>query len=109
MYNNTEDVKILVNDWPYGLEPGIMHIVVWTKASIPVDESTGDLTAESRRLINEFVNKIFVAGLGLEEDRVLWFKNWAALQSIRTVEHFHVFVNTQGIEGGEELVRTVAK
>lgn len=26
------------------------------------------------------------------EDRVLWFKNWAALQSVSALEHFHVMV-----------------
>ena len=57
------------------------------------------MTEESRRLIEEFVGRTFVARLegvngggGGGRERVLWFKNWSALQSIRTLEHFHVLL-----------------
>ncbi|KAK6341171.1 hypothetical protein TWF696_008257 [Orbilia brochopaga] len=103
-----EDTRILFNDWPYGLADGIVHIVVWTKAAIPIDDS-GDITPASRTLIVDFVNRVFVTGLGLPAEKVLWFKNWAALQSVRTVEHIHVLVDTSGIDGAMEKLRTVAK
>ncbi|KAK6358450.1 hypothetical protein TWF730_007783 [Orbilia blumenaviensis] len=107
-FEDEEDTKILLNDWPYGLSPGITHIVVWTKAEIPVDPTSGDVTDESRRLIVEYVNKVFVTQLGLPKEKVLWFKNWAALQSVRTVEHIHVLVDTNGVEGALERIKTVA-
>lgn len=63
------------------------------------------MTEESRRVIEEFVERVFVRGLEGEEeeaeggkegdsarDRVLWFKNWVSLQSVRGVDHVHVLV-----------------
>ncbi|KAK6543950.1 hypothetical protein TWF694_000668 [Orbilia ellipsospora] len=107
-FEDQEDTEILFNDWPYGLDPGIVHIVVWTKAEIATDPASGDITTESRRIIVDYVNKIFVKDLGFPAENILWFKNWAALQSIRTVEHIHVLVNTNGIEGAMEKLKTVA-
>ncbi|KAG9247074.1 hypothetical protein BJ878DRAFT_415623 [Calycina marina] len=97
---DTEDYKILINDWPYGFDPGVTHIVVWSKTPIATDEETGDVTSESRRLIEEFVRKTFAERLGRSQD-VLWFKNWTTLQSVRAVEHFHVLVRG----AGEELLK----
>ncbi|KAF3073102.1 N-acetylglucosamine-induced protein 1 [Trichoderma lentiforme] len=89
----SSDYKVLLNDWPYGLAPGITHIVVWTRTQIPTDPESGDLTAESRAQVETFVNDYFIKKLGLGgEHQVLWFKNWVALQSVRTLEHFHVLV-----------------
>ncbi|KAL6878009.1 hypothetical protein HDV57DRAFT_518388 [Trichoderma longibrachiatum] len=87
------DYKVLLNDWPYGLAPGITHMVVWSRTPIPTDPESGDLTPESRARVERFVKEYFVDALGPGgEDRVLWFKNWVALQSVRTLEHFHVLV-----------------
>ncbi|KAH6604222.1 hypothetical protein Trco_007668 [Trichoderma cornu-damae] len=92
-FGATSDYKVLLNDWPYGLEPGITHIVVWSRTPIPTDPETGDLTAESRARVESFVKTYFVDALGSGgEQKVLWFKNWVALQSVRTLEHFHVLV-----------------
>lgn len=98
-----DDVKILLNDWPYGLTPDITHLVIWTKTLIPID-GDGHLALESRRQIHEFVQKVFGSVLGMEN--VAWFKNPRALQSIPSLEHVHVFVReasegvlTQLLEG----------
>jgi hypothetical protein len=93
-----EDYRILRNDWPYDLEHGITHLVVWLKNSIPTDPVTGDLTTNSRQLIENFVRKTFVSRLlesGLVDapNHVLWFKNWTTLQSVRAIDHIHVLVN----------------
>jgi hypothetical protein len=90
-FHDPSDYKILINDWPYGLTENITHIVVWSKMPIPTDEKTGDVTDESRRLIRDFVRRTFVDRLG-GEDKVLWFKNWVQLQSVRALEHIHVLV-----------------
>lgn len=87
------DYRVLKNDWPYGLTPDITHLVVWTRTIIPTDPETGDVTPESRRLIQDFVKSYFVDKLGPGgEDRVMWFKNWVALQSVRSLEHIHILV-----------------
>lgn len=111
--SNPSDYKILPNDWPYSFSPGISHTVVWLKHRLPVDEDTGDLTPASKTLIEEFVQEKFVRRLeealkgkeekGKEEarERVMWFKNWTGLQSVRALEHFHVL----GKDIPEEVLR----
>lgn len=72
----------------------ITHLVIWSKTPIAVDEGTGDLTREMREVIGQFVGRVF--GKRMEEEeggkRVLWFKNWVGLQSVRALEHVHVLV-----------------
>ena len=89
----------MINDWPYGFEPGITHILVWSKTPIAVDDTRGDVTPESKTLIEQFVDQYFVQslaahGVSVEEarSRVMWFKNWVSLQSVRGVDHVHILV-----------------
>jgi len=92
-FEDPSDYRVLVNDWPYGLTADISHIVVWSRTVIPTDPSTGDMTPESRRGVAAFVKRFFADRLGPGgDDRVLWFKNWVALQSVRLLEHIHVMV-----------------
>ena len=97
-FADARDYRILLNDWPYGLAPGIIHIVVWLKVRLPVDmspesERVGDLTPEGRRMVDEFVRGKFERDLGVVGlDGVVWFKNWTGLQSVRGLEHVHVLV-----------------
>lgn len=83
---------MLTNDWPYGFESGITHLVVWTKTPIQTDEIRGDVTMPSRQIIEDFVRRYFVADLEQGEERVQWFKNWVSLQSVRGLDHIHVLV-----------------
>lgn len=89
-FASTNDYMVLPNDWPYGLAPGIQHVCVWLKDRLPVDIIDGDLTAGGREMVQQFVNERFAKTIGAE--RVLWFKNWAKLQSVRGVEHFHLLL-----------------
>ncbi|KAI1815303.1 hypothetical protein GGS20DRAFT_354032 [Poronia punctata] len=92
-FEDKSDYRVLINDWPYGLSPGITHIVVWSRTIIDTDPDTGDMTPESRKIVTDFVKRFFADKLGPEgDDRVLWFKNWVALQSVRSLEHIHVMV-----------------
>ncbi|KAH8589232.1 hypothetical protein B0O99DRAFT_637162 [Bisporella sp. PMI_857] len=92
-FEDHSDYRVLVNDWPYGLTPDITHIVVWSRTLIPTNPETGDMTDESRNVVEDFVKRFFTDKLGPDgEDRVLWFKNWVALQSVRSLEHIHVLV-----------------
>ncbi|KAK3988116.1 hypothetical protein QBC44DRAFT_343537 [Cladorrhinum sp. PSN332] len=85
-----EDIKVLRNDWPYGIDPRIVHLVVWTKFELSDDPATGDLTDEARREIDGWVQEKFGKRVG--KDNVIWFKNWASLKSVKSVEHFHVML-----------------
>lgn len=79
-----------MNDWPYALDPEISHVVVWSKTPIAVDDEKGDVTDESRAVIEAFVERFFTKKLEGNAERVMWFKNWVSLQSVRGVDHAHV-------------------
>lgn len=51
-----DDATILMNDWPYGIDPRIVHLVVWTKFDLPDDPET---EAE----IERFVERTFSPGV----------------------------------------------
>lgn len=85
-----EDYKILLNDWPYGIDKRIVHLVVWTKFATPSDPVTDDLLPESRAELDDFVQRTFSSVCG--EENVIWFRNWGALKSVHAVEHFHVML-----------------
>lgn len=54
-----EDIKILRNDWPYGIDERIVHLVAWTKFALEEDPETGDLTDGARAEIDAYVRKSF--------------------------------------------------
>ncbi|QPG73690.1 hypothetical protein FOA43_001003 [Brettanomyces nanus] len=94
-FSNVEDLTIVPNMFPYYLEEGLIHLCVWLKFPFPPDPHSeiGDISEENKQLVEKYVNQTFVKGLGLTKDRVLWFKNYAALQSIRTIPHIHVVID----------------
>ena len=97
-FSHTADWKILRNDWPYGITPGISHLIVWSKIRLEDEKPEGFLTPESIKLVEAFVRETFVhpllkdASLVDAKDRVLWFRNWTGLQSVRGLEHVHVLL-----------------
>jgi hypothetical protein len=92
-FQDPSDYRVLINDWPYGLTPDIKHLVVWSRTTMVVDPDTGDLTHHSREIVEAFVKSFFASRLGPDSgDRIVWFKNWVALQSVRSLEHVHVLV-----------------
>jgi hypothetical protein len=93
-FTDSSDYKILFNDWPYGIDEDVVHLVVWTKFHLEDDPATDDLTPKARAEIEEFVDRTFcdVANGGLEKERVIWFKNWMSLKSVHALEHFHVML-----------------
>ncbi|KAK3328949.1 hypothetical protein B0H66DRAFT_596556 [Apodospora peruviana] len=90
---NQENVKFIQNDWPYGIDNRIVHLVVWLKFGLEADSKTGMLTAEAKRELDGFVKREFVdCDFGMDGDDIIWFKNWRSIQSIESVEHFHVML-----------------
>lgn len=63
---------------------------MWTKFHLEDDPATDDLTPETRKEINDYVDATFCKKV--KPDHVIWFKNWASLKSIHAVEHFHVML-----------------
>ncbi|OHE90670.1 hypothetical protein CORC01_14031 [Colletotrichum orchidophilum] len=84
------DFKILYNDWPYGIDGRIVHLVVWTKFELEENPATGDLTERAREDIDQFVDRTFRART--KPGTVIWFKNWRSLKSVHAVEHFHAML-----------------
>ena len=66
-----EDIKILWNDWPYGIDERIVHLVVWTKFDLEEDPTNGDLTDKARAEIDDFVHKFFSPHLPKDHVRVI--------------------------------------
>ena len=64
---DAEDIKILYNDWPYGVEHGIIHLVVWTKFELEDDPATDDLTPRARKEIDGYVKKTFCSRVPPEQ------------------------------------------
>ncbi|KAF7509799.1 hypothetical protein GJ744_007494 [Endocarpon pusillum] len=91
-FENPTDYKILYNDWPYGIDLDIVHLVVWTKFELEDDVTTNDLSQESRATIDAFVQKTFCGKNGVSRDSLIWFKNWKSLKSVHALEHFHVML-----------------
>ncbi|KAI4758034.1 hypothetical protein E4T52_09815 [Aureobasidium sp. EXF-3400] len=85
-----DDIKILLNDWPYGIDSRIVHLVVWVKFQLEEDPISGDLTDAARRQLDLYVDQTFRDHVGA--GNCIWFKNWASLKSIHAVEHFHVML-----------------
>jgi hypothetical protein len=90
------------------------HIIVWLKHRLESEPSKGDMTPKSRTQAQDFVQRTFVNrvhDLPGERDRVQWFKNWTALQSVPGLEHLHVLVRDVPEEiilewtGGEKMVQ----
>ena len=65
-----DDVKVLYNDWPYGVVEGVTHLVVWTKFELETDGEKGELTPEMVEKVQEYVDRTFVRVLG--KDKVRW-------------------------------------
>lgn len=89
---NKGDVRVLRNDWPYGVEEGIVHLVVWTKFKLDEDPATEDLTADAREAIEKFVDRVFVERAGKENVSSFTFY-------ICTLFRF-IFVTSKGVNLG---------
>lgn len=105
-FGDGSDIKILYNDFPYGVEPQIVHVVVWFKAKIPTIPPDGDISPETRQEIEEYVVRTFQDYLEMPRDQILWFKNWTALQSVRALDHFHVLLNNPPMDKLGSLIET---
>ncbi|KAK9446857.1 uncharacterized protein V1518DRAFT_377810 [Limtongia smithiae] len=105
LLQDRRDYKILFNDFPYGFEDGVVHIVVWSKFRIhTIEPPTSSrekprVEAADAAVIEDFVESTFRAPLGMAKGDVAWFKNWAVLMSIREIDHFHVLLRSPPVDG----------
>lgn len=59
-------MKILYNDWPYGVDKDIIHLVVWVKFELEDDPATDDLTPRARKEIDDYVRSTFCSRMPAE-------------------------------------------
>ena len=61
MLADPSDYKLLWNDWPYGsIEPGIAHLVLWSKVPFEADRVSGILDPPSQAIVEDFIEREFV-------------------------------------------------
>lgn len=60
LFECKDDFSILMNDWPYGLDERIVHLVVWTKFKL-------EDNAETEAEIDRFVFKTFSSGVAKDQ------------------------------------------
>ena len=65
-FERESDMKILWNDWPYGIDAKIVHLVVWTKFELEDDPATDDLKVKARAEVEAFVQRTFGNVVGKE-------------------------------------------
>lgn len=92
---------MLYNDWPYGIDDKIAHLVVWTKFDLPDDPATDRVAPETAKAIQEYVEKTFYPRV--KPEHVVWFKNWRSLKSVHAVEHFHIMLYDADAEFVKEM------
>jgi hypothetical protein len=94
LLNSPDDILIVPNKFPYNFDPRVSHLLVWTKVSIESDPESpqGDISMYTRQLIERYIDKTFVQWLGIPRGRILWFRNWSALQSVENISHIHVLI-----------------
>lgn len=94
MFENDQDWKILFNHFPYHFEEDVTHLCIWSKVPIPADPNSpfGDISPQTRRQVDQFLDRIILLRLGIDPENMTWFKNWAALQSVKAISHIHVII-----------------
>ena len=87
-----DDIKIIYNDWPYGIDKSIVHLCVWTKFPLDVDENdpNGDLTPEMRAKIDKYVDKTFGSRVPAENVSISSFDS--SLLSSTTNKTLYLFL-----------------
>ncbi|QIW99513.1 hypothetical protein AMS68_005031 [Peltaster fructicola] len=100
-FGDQANYKILFNDWPYGVDERIVHLIVWTKFEMPEDPVTGALVPEMQAKVEAFVHEQFAIPCGT--DNVAWFRNWVSLKSVHAVEHIHIML----FQPDEQLINRI--
>ncbi|ODV88266.1 hypothetical protein CANARDRAFT_190037, partial [[Candida] arabinofermentans NRRL YB-2248] len=93
-FASEKDIVITRNSFPYYLESNTAHLCIWVKFPLLPDPSSpiGDISQRNKDLIERYIQKTFVEWLGIPRENIAWFKNWASLQSIKSIPHIHVIV-----------------
>ena len=75
--------RFIPNDYPYFLEDGVMHYVLWLRPDVNIAIDTKSI----RKVINQYILSKFNKPFDF-----YFFKNHKEIKSISEVEHYHVFI-----------------
>jgi hypothetical protein len=81
LFPNNEPYNICLNEFPYHLEDGIEHLVLWLNPTIYNEDSD--------------VDDIFKSEIKNRES--VYFKNIKEIRSIKGIPHYHIFVKNTPI------------
>jgi hypothetical protein len=85
--SNGNDFCMTHNDYPYYMEDGVKHYVIWFTGRT-FDRYNNPSTIE--RIIEDFK----VGNNISEESEYIYYQNIEALRSIPSIPHLHVFIRT---------------
>ncbi|GMG21070.1 unnamed protein product [Ambrosiozyma monospora] len=107
-FANKNDIIVTPNSFPYYLTDNLSHLCVWIKSPMLPDPKSdiGDISVHDKHLIEEYINETFVKWLGISRENIVWFKNWASLQSVKSIPHVHVIVKDLSKEQYDKVVNT---
>jgi len=54
-----KNIKVLRNPWPWGSEPGVVQLLVWTQFYFKRDTETGDVLDSSRSKTEHYLDHTF--------------------------------------------------
>ena len=75
--SNNQDFIIVSNEFPYMLEPTIQHFILWIRPGVQLDDT------RIQNVISDFCSTNF--------SQWICFQNKPDLQSVKSVEHWHIF------------------
>ncbi|ODQ64870.1 hypothetical protein NADFUDRAFT_51471 [Nadsonia fulvescens var. elongata DSM 6958] len=98
--NVLKSAKILDNAFQYRFVDGITHLCVWSQLRLETtmstqpgqDVATADLTPQAKHDLDVWIKGFFPRFLNIDSRDICCFKNWAGLQSVGIIEHFHVLL-----------------
>jgi hypothetical protein len=78
-FPENQDILMLPNDFPYSIEPGVEHILIWSKEALQADQVEAILDANYGRMWEW-----------------TFFINPPKYQSVKRLPHVHVFLRKIG-------------
>ena len=73
---------VLPNDFPYSTEPGVEHVLIWSKQPLSA----------------EFIESVLEEKYGSSVLEWIYFVNPPEYQSVRRLPHAHVFMRKRHLE-----------
>lgn len=94
-FGSSKWFKTTVNDFPYDFEPGIHHLLIWSKISLPMyTENSETIQNEIYEKISSFLKYNLELLCHLDNQDYLFFINYSNLQSVKAISHVHLLLHT---------------